>query len=63
MNRPTNIRNVSVITHVNHGKSTITDSLIAKAGIIHDKVKYTDKVEDEKETGITTNSTGISLSF
>jgi len=34
MDSPHQIRNMSVIAHVDHGKSTLTDSLIAKAGII-----------------------------
>ena len=34
MDNQNNIRNMSVIAHVDHGKSTLTDSLIARAGII-----------------------------
>jgi len=62
-----NIRNMSVIAHVDHGKSTLTDSLIARAGIISaadagDK-RNTDTRQDEQERGITIKSTGVSLYF
>jgi elongation factor 2 len=67
MDKPTNIRNISVIAHVDHGKSTLTDSLIAKAGIIAaakaGDTRYTDTREDEKERGITIKSTGVSLYY
>jgi elongation factor 2 len=67
MDRPENIRNMSVIAHVDHGKSTLTDSLIAKAGIIAANkagdARYTDTREDEKERGITIKSTGVSLYY
>jgi elongation factor 2 len=67
MDRPNNIRNMSVIAHVDHGKSTLSDSLIAKAGIIANKAagdaRYMDTREDEKERGITIKSTGVSLYY
>ena len=67
MYKPDQIRNMSVIAHVDHGKSTLTDSLIAKAGIIAMKNagddRYMDTREDEKERGITIKSTGVSLYF
>lgn len=37
MDKKKNIRNMSVIAHVDHGKSTLSDSLICKAGIIASK--------------------------
>ena len=62
-----NIRNMSVIAHVDHGKSTLTDSLVCKAGIISAKhagtARYTDTRADEQERGITIKSTGISMFF
>ncbi|CDO75855.1 hypothetical protein BN946_scf184833.g6 [Trametes cinnabarina] len=64
MDRPTNIRNMSVIAHVDHGKSTLTDSLVKKAGIIANAGgRYMDTRPDEKERGITIKSTAISMFF
>lgn len=67
MDKPNNIRNMCVIAHVDHGKSTLTDSLVAAAGIIAledaGNVRLTDTRSDEKERGITIKSTGISLYF
>jgi elongation factor 2 len=67
MDNTDNIRNMSVIAHVDHGKSTLTDSLVAKAGIIAGEkagdVRHTDTRADEAERGITIKSTGISMYF
>lgn len=67
MDEPDNIRNMSVIAHVDHGKSTLTDSLIARAGIIAMRAagqeRYMDTRDDERERGITIKSTGVSLHF
>jgi len=67
MDETDNIRNMSVIAHVDHGKSTLTDSLVAKAGIIAGEkagdVRHTDTRADEAERGITIKSTGISMYF
>jgi len=56
-----------VIAHVDHGKSTLTDSLVARAGIIAaadagDK-RSTDTRQDEQDRCITIKSTGVSLFF
>lgn len=65
MSDVTNVRNMSVIAHVDHGKSTLTDSLVQRAGIISagkaGEARYTDTRKDEQERGITIKSTAISL--
>jgi len=67
MDKPTNIRNISVIAHVDHGKSTLTDSLISKAGIIADaragEARFMDTRDDEQARSITIKSTCVSLYY
>ncbi|KAF9094694.1 Elongation factor 2, partial [Mortierella sp. AD031] len=67
MDKVTNVRNMSVIAHVDHGKSTLTDSLVSMAGIISaaraGEARFTDTRQDEQDRGITIKSTAISLFF
>merc|ERR1712087_284941 len=67
MDKTDMIRSMSVIAHVDHGKSTLTDSLICKAGIISAKqagdARFTDTRADEQERGVTIKSTGVTLYF
>ncbi|TID20618.1 elongation factor 2 [Venturia nashicola] len=65
MDNAANVRNMSVIAHVDHGKSTLTDSLVQRAGIISSakagEARFTDTRADEQERGVTIKSTAISL--
>jgi elongation factor 2 len=65
MDKSCNVRNLSVIAHVDHGKSTLIDSLLSKAGIISaskiGEARATDTRKDEQDRGITIKSTAISL--
>ncbi|WFC98912.1 Cytoplasmic GTPase/eEF2-like protein (ribosomal biogenesis) [Malassezia yamatoensis] len=62
-----NLRNCTLIGHVDHGKSSYADSLLAANGIISSKsagqVRYLDSREDEQERGITMEASAVSLSF
>ena len=62
-----NIRNICILAHVDHGKTSLTDSLIATNGIIAPKmagkIRYLDSRPDEQQRGITMESSAISLYF
>ncbi|MFH1400035.1 MAG: elongation factor EF-2 [Nanoarchaeota archaeon] len=62
---PTHIRNIAICAHIDHGKTTFSDNLLAGAGMLSEdlagKACVLDFNEDEQARGITIDSAAVSM--
>ncbi|MFA7536271.1 MAG: translational GTPase TypA [Desulfuromonadales bacterium] len=62
---PQNIRNIAIIAHVDHGKTTMVDAMLKQSGIFRENQVITERVMDsndlERERGITILSKNLSI--
>ena len=65
MKKPSHIRNIAIAAHIDHGKSTLSDNLLAGAGMISEelagKQRFMDFHEDEAQRGITIDAANVSM--
>jgi len=65
MQKPVNIRNIAICAHIDHGKTTFSDNLLAGAGMMSKedagKALKLDFHADEQERGITIDTAAVSM--
>ena len=61
-----NIRNFSIIAHIDHGKSTLSDCLIQRCGGLTERemqAQVLDTLEVERQRGITVKAQSVTLNY
>ena len=65
--RKNNYRNIAIIAHVDHGKTTLVDGMLKQSGTFHSNQKVEDRIMDsmdlEKERGITITAKNTAIHF